>query len=558
MILDTFVSIFKADTDDLKKGHEEAAKSTDELVDSLKDAEGQAGRTTTSLASMAAKVAGFLAAGALVSTSLGKTIERAADIKALSQTSDTLGEAVGDVDAFSKAMVTMGGEAEGARDALTDMAESMGEALQDVESGRAEVFDKLGVSLRDVEGNTVGAIEGMKRVADAVEGMSENEAIFRIKELGITDNKSVELVLKGRKEIERMMAVQKEQGVVSQEAAERAVKFTNGLDRLKGAVSTAGDSFIDRLIPALSVGVEWMTTFVEWINKNQTFVVSFIGAVAGVVLAAYAPAMWAGAVATWAMLAPILAVVAPVLALAAAFALAVDDVKAFMDGNDSLIGQLFDKFPALQSFIMGTIDLFKEIWAIGVEAFGGIGDAIAPLADAFGEVFGSIMTLGKEWFGFIFNLGKEVAKILGFEMTGSFEGLLSVVQIVFSGMVEAIKFAAGIITSILGGISKTINAVSGGIKSVANFLGFGGDDIADSVNGANAQMNSAADNPLNATTSNAISNTNSRASETNVGVGQITINTQATDAQGIARDMRDPLQEQLKSLSAETATGVDR
>ncbi|WP_193757281.1 hypothetical protein [Xenorhabdus sp. KK7.4] len=44
--------------------------------------------------------------------------------------------------------------------------------------------------------------------------------------------------------------------------------------------------------------------------------------------------------------------------------------------------------------------------------------------------------------------------------------------------------------------------------------------------------------------------------ETNTQIGEITITTQATDAQGVVKDMKGELNNQLKDLGQQTATGV--
>ena len=60
-------------------------------------------------------------------------------------------------------------------------------------------------------------------------------------------------------------------------------------------------------------------------------------------------------------------------------------------------------------------------------------------------------------------------------------------------------------------------------------------------------------------TSSAISNTVASTNrETNVQVGEVVVNTQATDAEGIARDVGGSLNEQLAQVDAEFSTGVAR
>lgn len=363
-LIDKFLMIFEGDTTSLDDGVKKSKKSADSLIDTLKDADKVAGKVGDSLASSLKKtlasVAAAFAAGALINNTIG----RASDIVAIANTADALGVAVEELDAFGRAAQAAGGDAQGARDSLTDMAETIGEALQDVESQRAKTFAGLGVSLRDVEGNAINAVEGILRLSDSVQGLSREEAIFRIKELGITDNKTVEMVLRGRKELERMLMVQKEQGVITKENAEEARKFTEGMNRLRGSLDVASTGFMSSLIPALTVGVEWLTKLVDWASEHSDVIVGFFGAIAAVVTALYLPAMISAAAATLAATWPIIAIAAVVTAVAAAFALAYEDIMNFIDGNDSLIGQIFEKYPLVKDVVFGIMDAFKLMWSV--------------------------------------------------------------------------------------------------------------------------------------------------------------------------------------------------
>ena len=486
MLVDVLKMIFEFETKDAEKSVKKVQKSTEELVKDMLSGDKAAEKLGGSIKDMAKNALGALGAALAVSSTIGGALGRADDIAAIERTSNALGIAIEDVDAFGSAMERLGGDAQGARDSLTDMAESIGEALQDVESGRAKAFDALGVSLRDVSGDSIGAIEGMLRLSDAVQGLSQGEAVFRIKELGITDNRTVEAILKGRKELERLMAVQKAANPLTKEQAERAKQLNEAMGGWRNSVKGAASQFFDMLIPALTKAIEWLTVIVDWAGEHKDFVVGFFGAIAAVVAAIYLPAMITAAAATLAATWPIIAIGAAIAAAAVAFALIYDDIMNFIDGNDSMIGNMMEKYPLVKTLVMGIVEAFKF------------------MGDVVGAVFSSL--------------------ILGFQ--------------------QVIDF-----------ISLGISQIASGISSVAGFFGIGGDV---DVNGANAQMAAASANPMNAVSSNAISNTAKNNKETNVQVGQVTVQTQATDSQGISQAIGGDLSAQLKNLEAETATGVDR
>jgi len=438
-----------------------------------------------SIKDMAKNAIGALGAALAVASTVSGALGRAEDIAAIESTSNALNIAVEDVDAFGKAMTRLGGDAQGARDSLTDMAESIGEAMQDVESGRAKTFAALGVDLRNVDGSAINAAEGMLRLAESVEGMSKGEAVFRIKELGITDNRTVEALLKGRKELERLLKVQKEANTLTAEQVKRAKELTETMGGWKNATSNAAAQFFDMLIPALTKVIGWLTKIVDWAGEHKDFVVGFFIAIAGVVAAVYLPAMISAAAATLAATWPILAIGAAIVAAAAAFALIYDDIMNFIDGNDSMIGQLITQYPI-------------------------IGDVINTLVAAFKQLM--------EWGGVAFEFLKSGAASLleGFQAFGN-------------GIIAVFEFIGAMWKAQFDFIMAGVDMVKNGLTSVAEFFGFGGGGEY-SVAAANQQLNAASTNPMNAVSSNAISNTANNSKETNVQVGQVTVQTQATDA----------------------------
>lgn len=572
-LLDTLLIRIVADTFGVDRAVDESKKKTDSLTDSLFDTEKAAKATSDTLTGFAAKALGALTAALSVGTLISESIARAGDIKELAQTADSLGVAIDQLDAFGKAAEQAGGDAQGARDSLTDMAEKIGEAFSDTESGAAKAFKGLGISVKDSSGKAKDAISGFLDLADAVSGLDKSTAVFKIKELGITDNKSVELILKGRKEIERMIAVQKQQGVVSKESAERAIKLTDTITALKGSFASAGNGVLDTLIPALTKVFEWLKIVVDWTSEHKDLIVGFFIAIGAVVAAVYLPAMIAAAAATIAATWPLIAIGAVIGAAAAAFALLYDDIMNFIDGNDSFIGQIFEKYPMVKDVVMTLIDGFRQMWEIltvGAKQVGGF------VVDAFLQIYNGIKFA-------IDYLVDAMGGVRGF-VDGSiaaFNGLANVVKSIFAGIVDTVKSSIAFVTDSIAKVKSAAN-------SVAGFLGIGSDEepkpndnqparpsgggqgpedvpmidqpqpITGAMRSANQQINSAASTPANAVTSNAISNTSNRSSETSVQTGDITIQTQATDAKGISQSLGSEMKDQLKNLNQETSTGVER
>lgn len=492
-LLDVFQIVFETNSQEAKKGLAEVQGGANKAGDAAEDAAKKFESLKKQQLDAAKKVGAELGTMLAGYFAVGAAMDRIAEVNAIAQTAETIGDSVENVDAFGRALAEMGGDAQGARDTLTDLAESMGEAMKDKDSARFKQFNDLNVALKDAQGNARGVTDVMLDLASAVEGMSKQEAVFKIKELGITDNRSVEAILKGRKELERMLRVQKDQGVVSKETAEASMKFTDALNRLKGAAKNSGSGLLDAIIPALTTVLEWLNKASDWARENKDFVTGFFIAIGAVVARAYLPAMIQAAIATMAVYGPMILIGAAIAAVAALFALAYDDIMNFIAGNDSLIGQIFDKYPAIKEMIFAVIGAFQ--------AFGGV------------------------------------------------------VKEVMLGAWEVVKSVAGFMTDAIGSVIKAFSGLGAAINWAAEGLGFGANVDVSAANGA---LSSAGANPMNATTSNAISNTTNASTETNVNVGKVEVTTQATDAQGMAKGASNALGQQLKNLSAESSTGVAR
>ena len=572
-LLDELLIRIVSDSSGVDRGIDESRKKADKLTDSLFDTEKAAQKTSSTLTGFAAKALGALTAALSVGSLISGAIERAGEIKQLTQTADSLGVAVDSLDAFGKAAEQAGGDAQGARDSLTDMAEKIGEAFSDTESGAAKAFKAIGVSVTDGSGKAKDAISGFLDLASAVEGMDRSTAVFKIKELGITDNKSVEMILKGRKELERMLAVQKEQGVVTKEVAERAAKLTDTMAALKGSFASAGNGVLDSLIPALTKVFEWLKIVVDWAGEHKDLIVGFFIAIGAVVAAVYLPAMIAAAAATIAATWPLIAIGAAIAVAAAAFALIYDDIMNFIDGNDSFIGQIFEKYPMVQAIVMQIIDIFKFMFDTLVTGAKQIGDFVTAgflqvvagikfAIDYLSEAYGSIS-------GFV------DASVKAFQSMG--EGISAVFRFIVDTVKSSLAFVTAGIDKIKGVVSKVAGVVGINVGSeqspaenqAARPSGSGQaasdvpmlDDVAMARQGlpaANDALLAASATPMNGVTSSAISNTTTKNSETSVQTGDIIVQTQATDAQGISQDIGGSLKGELKGMTAEFATGADR
>ncbi|MFU1907780.1 phage tail protein, partial [Bordetella avium] len=183
------------------------------------------------------------------SKALQATAERAQFLEQIRATSEAAGVAVGDVDALGRSVELLGGTSEGARSALEGLASTAYAAMQDVNSSQAKAFKDLKVSLKTTDGQIKSTMQLMGDLADAVKGKDRRKADSLLAGAGITDKATIDLIYKGRQELDRLMRSQKEQGVASKESVERAQRYTEAMISLKQNTGAVRDAFSDMLLP---------------------------------------------------------------------------------------------------------------------------------------------------------------------------------------------------------------------------------------------------------------------------------------------------------------------
>ncbi|HHR5903933.1 TPA: hypothetical protein ACS78C_000496 [Providencia alcalifaciens] len=498
------------------------------------------GNTVVSFAKKALGAVGLLmGATAMVSES----VTRSAEIESLDKLGKKINVATADVDAFAGSMAELGGTRDAAQADLSAMAKSFGFAKN--------------------------SMEKVLKTADKVQGMKFDKAKATLSALGVTDDKTVELMMKGRKELERMMGIQKEYSGINKESIEQSIKFNKAMQGFKQSSGLLKNSFLEMVIPVLTKGLEWINKFVGFCKDNKQLMIGFFIAIGSAVAIFYVPSMIAAATATLAATWPILAIVAVIALLAAAFAFVYDDIMNFIDGNDSMIGRILDEYPELKEVILRLWQTFKILFEylmvavkfvadIVVDAYNSMNNALNQFIDWLVVSINAIVSWGNDFKG-VFNTVSDA-------VVGIFKWLWAQIQ------------------QYLGWINDGLDAIKNGWSTVKGWFGFedaevtqtverkvsadgtiehsipetpklSEDDTALLVKGLNQQITGMSTNPMNPVTSQAISNQSSTVNENTVNVGELKVLTQATDAQGMANGAKDALQSQLQDVGQQHDTG---
>lgn len=522
----------------------EEAKVQRSLRDALKKTDEKYQKAGESVAGFAKKALG--AVGVLMSLTaiIGESVSRSADIEAMDKLGKKINIATADVDAFSGSMAELGGTRDAAQADMEAMAKSFGFA-----------------------GNSM---EKILQTADKVQGMKFDKAKATLSALGVSDDKTVELMMKGRKELERMMGAQKEYSGITKDSIEQSISFNKSMRSFEQSSGLLKNSFMELVIPILAKGLTWINKFVGFCKENKTLVTGFFIAIGIAIAAYYVPPMIAAAAATLAATWPIIAIVAIIALLAAAFALVYDDIMNFIDGNDSMIGRILDKYPGLKAVILALWDVFKKLFNFIIDVAVIVGKAAV---DAFNLIVDGGKTLWNWLLGFIRSLSNW-----GKSFQGVFETVSDAVVGIFKWLWKQIE-------AYLGWISKGLDKIKNGWATVKGWFGGGDDteieqtvnrtvneqgqieydlppektiseeDAATMAQAMTAHLYGMSNDPMNPVTSQAINNQSATRNETNVSIGELKVETQATDAQGMASGVKDELGSQLQDLGHQTDTG---
>ncbi|MDM3626736.1 hypothetical protein O9403_10815 [Proteus mirabilis] len=538
------------------EAREKGIETGNSEVDTQKRVQDELDKTNKKYQEVGNSVTGFVkkALGAVgivmsIGSIFAESVSRSQEIETLDKLGKQIVVATADVDAFSGAIAELGGSRESAQADLSAMAKSFG--------------------------NTKDSMEKVLQTADKVQGMSFDKAKKTLEGMGVSDEKTIELMMKGRKELERTMGIQKEYSGISKESIESSIKFNSAMAKFQQSSGLLKNSFLEMVIPALSKGLEWLTKLISFCKENKHLVVGFFTAISTILLGKYIYAMKLASISTWATFLPIIAIIAVIALLAAAFALVYDDIMNFIEGNDSMIGRIFEKYPMVKTVILAL----WEAWKAYFEYLKAVVKVVTDIVVAGWDLMASGLK------AYVKYLLSCISVIAGWGK--SFAGVFNTVS---DAVVSAFEWMWEQVEKIIGWVNTGLNAVKNGWKSAKEFFGFGDDEeitvnqnvernvndngeieyaipqeeskavqqpsVRHSIAQANAQLDAIANNAMNPITSQAISNQSNVKNESNVSIGEIKVETQATDAQGMASGVKDALQDQLADFNQQNSTGV--
>jgi len=329
-IIDALVVSLGFESSGLDKGTTNARKKIKETGDEadktgkkLKGAGKDGADGFNNLAASATKFLAVLGGAAALERFIVNTIEATTQVARFSR---NLGESASNVNAWSNAAELAGGSAAGLQGTFDKLSMAQTELEITGSSSLIPYLSSLGVAF----GAGVTPAQQLLELSDRFSRMDRTKANNLGRMMGI-DQGTMNLLLKGRPEVELMIKRQKELNDLNKKQTEVSERLSKAFTESKQSFAAFGRELMTAVAPAIEWVFKALTSVGDWIRENQEFV--------GITLKAIA----FGLGILGAALLPINLPIAGLVALGAAIGLLYQDYLVWKRGGDSFFGDDWKK-----------------------------------------------------------------------------------------------------------------------------------------------------------------------------------------------------------------------
>ena len=314
-------SEFNAGKAKVDKGLKDTGSEADKTGSKFKKTGKDGAEGFETVAKSAAKFLAVIGGTIVVKRFIEQTIESSA---ALDRLSKNLNESVSSISAYSNAVEILGGSAAGLQGTMEMLSQAQTELQLTGQSNLVPYFSALSISLADTQGKARPVSELLLDLADRFSKLDRTTANNMGKMMGI-DQGTMNLLLKGRSEVELMIAKQKQYGATTKQQAEEATRLQMVMVSTRQSFEAFGRELLSVATPALETLIGALSDLVGWMRDNREFVQTFLSIIA----------VGLGAIAAATI--PINLTVVAVLGLAAAISALWQDYQTWKRGGESFI-----------------------------------------------------------------------------------------------------------------------------------------------------------------------------------------------------------------------------
>jgi len=519
----------------------------------------------------------------------------------IGKTAARIGASAEDLQAFGEAAKRAGGSVEG----FISSFESLNGQIQRMQAmggkGRlTPILEQLGISATE-NGKAKDTFQILRELAGASERIGKQKFAGLARFLGL-DQGTIMLLQSGRVAMDELIARQRALGVYTKEDFEITQKFNDAISDLQQSFRAMAAPILQVITPALTTLAKWLTNIVQTFREHQGFIVAGLTVIA----ATMSGVLLKAATALGAALAPLLAPLTAIAGLGLLF----DDFATYVKGGESALRGFWAAFGTpkeLKESEQAVTDWAANIWdtvsnlALDIAAkmivsVDDLFNAIAGLFNPVDDLFNAIAGL----FNPVDDLFNAIARLFnsGENNSATYEQAVSAVtggkpkEQYIAEQAAEIKKANPRLTdeeatksaerqlSFNAGLKRDYDTFNGNRLSLES-MGYHEEDI-DALERAMSKQaqapapvqnesssgwwaslfggNGKAADTAATITSRAPDRTqimqNNRAETSNsyeTNIGSVTVNTAATDAQGIARELPGAIRDNAPLLSGSLA-----
>lgn len=355
-VIDTLFMELGIDSSKFSREAKQAVSKLDDMTEAFEKAEAKTGKSGKGLDKHAEKVKqnvkqaknlteamGKVAKGAAAlfalvtgSNALDKLIREAAEANVqLDNLSRNIGMSRNQLQAWGGMAEMAGGSAEGMKGSLAGLSMGITRLTTMGDTSMVPFFNAFGVALLNADGKARDLDSIMLDLSDRFSKMDRVQAYNLAKSMGLDDG-TINTLMLGRAEMEKMLEMQRnlyrsgeKEIAVSRELTRSRAYLNQQWDALKNMIA-------DALAPHLLRLVKLVSSFADYLMRNQNTMKHVFEGLAFVLGAVLIPVLWSAVTALYAFIAPFALAAAAVAALGAAFVLLYDDYKTWAEGGKSL------------------------------------------------------------------------------------------------------------------------------------------------------------------------------------------------------------------------------
>lgn len=411
-----------------------------------------------------------LAAGFGLSSMLSTYTQQA---DAAGKLANSIGVNVEEMQAWGRAAKLSGGSAEGFNASLRGLNANLAMLAATGKGRVAPIFEEMGIKAKDASGKMKDSFAVLTELAEKAETMGKAEFAGLAQRLGL-DQGTIMLLQSGRQSVQELVKEMKEIGVYQKQDAEIAAAFNDATDKLNWAMQSAGATIIRMVVPALTVIVDGLKSFVVFLRKHETFVQAFFGVLATILTARAIPAMARFAATTLRAMAPF----APLIAIVALLALLIDDLIIYMEGGESELDELWSVFGTGPEIAAALKQAWEDLKTMGKDLFAALVAAAKLFFSYFSGAWQPLIGMVKNFFQLIKAIAQGDTQAITDALKNLWENFKNFLKALVTGWVRLFGDAFNSIRGLLGNLWNWLKGkAADGVAAVAGVLSTAWDGI---------------------------------------------------------------------------------